>query len=169
MELGNVEIESLTYTDGCFTVQGCLLSRAAPETVYQVLTDYEALPRVFHNIDEAELRYCGETGQKQLAQTCKWAFLVFSGTFVTELNVFEDAAARQLTFSLIESAFMKEFVGSWEVRPAVNGLCEVRHRLSVRPVVAPPQKIGDISAKIFKRQVAGLLDDLSRELDRRTA
>ena len=36
MELGNVEIESLTYTDGCFTVQGCLLSRAAPETVYQV-------------------------------------------------------------------------------------------------------------------------------------
>ena len=43
----------------------------------QVLTDYEALPRVFHNIDEAELRYCGETGQKQLAQTCKWAFLVF--------------------------------------------------------------------------------------------
>lgn len=34
----------------------------------------------------------------------------------------EDAPSRQLTFSLVESAFMKEFVGSWDVQSAADGL-----------------------------------------------
>ena len=105
-----------------------------------------------------------------------------SGTFVTELNVREDAERRQLTFSLLESAFMREFVGSWDVRPAApgdhsggsgasssssGGLTEVRHRLSVRPAVAPPQAVGDITKRIFQRQVVGILSDLQAELDAR--
>ena len=53
-----------------------------------------------------------------------------SGTFVTELNVHEDPSQRQLTFSLIQSAFMKEFVGSWHVQPAADGgLTEVSGRV----------------------------------------
>lgn len=175
------------YADGSFTVQGCLLSRASPDTVYQVLTDYESLPRVFQNIESSSVRRCKQTGGKQLVQTCKWAFLVFSGTFVTELNVREDATQRQLTFSLLESAFMREFVGSWDVRPAPgsdpseggsssssvsvssngSGLTEIRHRLSVRPTVAPPQAVGDISKRIFQRQVVGILSDLQAELEAR--
>lgn len=47
---------------------------------------------------------------------------------MTELSVVEAPEQRQLTFSLIESAFMKEFVGSWDVRPGANGLTEVRGR-----------------------------------------
>ena len=97
---------------------------------------------------------------------------------------------RQLTFSLLESAFMREFVGSWDIRPAPgsdhngssaagisssgasissngSGLTEVRHRLSVRPAVAPPQAVGDISKRIFQRQVVGILSDLQAELDAR--
>ncbi|KAL4434386.1 hypothetical protein ABPG75_000827 [Micractinium tetrahymenae] len=163
---GSVDIESLDYVDGCFSVQGCLVTAASPDTVYQVLTDYDSLPRVFHNVESSMLRQCPESRQKQLVQTCKWAFLVFSGTFVNELNVVEDAASRQLTFSLVESAFMKEFVGSWDVQPAAEGLTKVRHRLSVRPMVAPPQKIGDLSKKIFKKQVVGILEDLAQELER---
>ena len=46
-------------------------------TLLQVLTDYEALPRVFHNIESSAVRTCGATGATQLVQTCKWAFLVF--------------------------------------------------------------------------------------------
>lgn len=164
---GSIDIESLEYVDGCFSVQGCLVTAASPDTVYQVLTDYDSLPRVFHNVEASMVRQCPDSGQKQLVQTCKWAFLVFSGTFVNELNVVEDAASRQLTFSLVESAFMKEFVGSWDVQPAAEGLTKVRHRLSVRPMVAPPQKIGDLSKKIFKKQVMGILEDLAQELERR--
>ena len=43
---------------------------------------------------------------------------------------------------------------------------QVRHRLSVTPVVSPPQKIGDLSKSIFKRQVHSLLHDLQSELFR---
>ncbi|KAL4428584.1 hypothetical protein ABPG77_008896 [Micractinium sp. CCAP 211/92] len=163
---GSVDIESLEYVDGCFSVQGCLITAASPDTVYQVLTDYDSLPRVFHNVESSMLRQCPDSGQKQLVQTCKWAFLVFSGTFVNELNVVEDAPSRKLTFSLVESAFMKEFVGSWDVQPAADGLTKVRHCLSVKPMVAPPQKIGDLSKKIFKKQVMGILEDLKQELER---
>lgn len=49
-----------------------------------------------------------------------------SGTFANELNVVEDAARRQLTFSLVQSAFMKDFLGSWDVRPLPDGGAEVR-------------------------------------------
>ena len=55
-----------------------------------------------------------------------------SGTFVTELNVHEEPSQRQLTFSLIQSAFMKEFVGSWHVQPGAEGLTEVRRRAGRR-------------------------------------
>ncbi|PRW59177.1 hypothetical protein C2E21_2638 [Chlorella sorokiniana] len=163
----SVDIENIQYEDGCYTVQGCLLSTASADEVYRVLTDYEALPRVFHNVETSQVRHDEASGSKQLVQTCKWAFLMFSGTFVTELSVHEDPSQRQLTFSLIESAFMKEFVGSWQVQPAADGgLTEVRHRLSVRPSLAPPQKIGDITKKVFKKQVEGILEDLALELER---
>lgn len=33
---GSVDIESLEYVDGCFSVQGCLITAASPDTVYQV-------------------------------------------------------------------------------------------------------------------------------------
>lgn len=49
----------------------------APLPAAQVLTDYDSLPRVFHNVESSMLRQCPDSGQKQLVQTCKWAFLVF--------------------------------------------------------------------------------------------
>jgi hypothetical protein len=49
-----------------------------------------------------------------------------SGTFANELNVVEEPVRRQLTFSLVQSAFMKEFLGSWDVRPLPEGGAEVR-------------------------------------------
>lgn len=169
---------------------------------------------------------------------------------MTELQVDEDPAARTLTFSLLESAFMKEFVGSWDVCAGASGLTEVRacvasvgqrcwerwaggwgrsrgegggqccdtavlllhpsspcnaqvcvgsggthivwlarrrypalscpahpppspalpvsqvrHRLSVRPSLAPPQRVGDITKKVFRKQVEGILNDLAEELE----
>lgn len=53
-------------------------------------------------------------------QTCKWAFLVFSGTFRTSLSVLEEPAARRLAFHLIQSSFMRQFVGRWDIAPAAT-------------------------------------------------
>ena len=48
-------------------------------------------------------------------QECKWEFLIFSGSFSAELTVKEERNQGRLTFSLIESSFMEEFVGRWKV------------------------------------------------------
>jgi len=50
-----------------------------------------------------------------MVQDCKWEFLIFSGKFRAELGVKEDLQRRCLTFSLITSTFMKNFVGRWQV------------------------------------------------------
>lgn len=103
----------------------------------------------------------------QHLQTCSWAFLVFHGTFVTELIVDEDEDAGRLAFSLLRSAFMKQFIGSWHVEPHASGTgSSIRHALAVKPVLAPPQKIGDLTKNIFVSQVESILKDLANELER---
>ncbi len=42
--------------------------------------------------------------------------------------------------------------------------CRVEHRLSVQPVVAPPDAFSGYTQKIFERQVEELLKDLGQEL-----
>lgn len=43
----------------------------------------------------------------------------------------------------------------------------VRHSLGVTPAVPPPLPVRPVVRKLFQKQVAGLLDDLERELERR--
>jgi len=151
--------------EGTFSVSGRLLTPAPPSQVYDVLTDYSQLPRVFHNVDECSVRWTDDGG-KQLVQTCSWRFLIFRGSFVTELDVDEAPETRRLSFSLIQSAFMRKFVGCWDVEPGPDGGSLIRHSLSVQPAVAPPQQIGELTKNIFKSQVASILRDLEKELMR---
>lgn len=51
-------------------------------------------------------------------KVCRWEFLVFSGTFETELTVEEDVAGGSVVFSLVSSSFMRHFEGRWQVRQA---------------------------------------------------
>lgn len=53
-----------------------------------------------------------------------------------------------------------------QVSELADGSCKVEHRLSVEPVLAPPQAFAGYTQKIFVRQVERLLEDLSRELCR---
>ena len=91
---------------------------------------------------------------------------------MTELDITEHPSECRLKFSLRkESAFMRNFVGAWDVRDVTSreGYCEIIHVLAVSPSVAPPQKLGDITSKIFAGQVHGILRDLEKELMRRRA
>ena len=49
-------------------------------------------------------------------QTCRWEFLVFSGTFETKLTVHEARQHGEVVFNLISSSFMRQFQGAWKVR-----------------------------------------------------
>ena len=48
-------------------------------------------------------------------QTCRWEFLVFSGTFETRLTVHEARQHGEVVFNLISSSFMRQFQGAWKV------------------------------------------------------
>lgn len=63
-----------------------------------------------------------ETDSKYISQTCTWEIFngMFKGDFVTELAVVENSIERKLSFSLVESAFMKEFIGGWCITPYHN-------------------------------------------------
>jgi hypothetical protein len=158
-------IQEVSYQNGTYSIVGKLTSPVPPDQVYGVLTDYAALPAVFHNIEDCELRVTAD-GSKQLVQRCSWRFLIFKGSFVTELEVTEHQDARKLSFSLQESAFMRAFVGAWDVRETPDAGSEILHRLAVAPTVAPPQRLGDLTKRIFVSQVEGILFDLQTELQR---
>ena len=164
----SISIESVKYERGSFQVCGTMRHPASRKTVYETLVDYDALPRVFHNVDSCTARRA-EDGKLVVSQMVGWKFLIFRGAFETELEVVEDEAQRVLTFSLLRSAFMKEFVGDWEVEDDVTeGVGSlVRHELSVMPMVRPPQRIGNLTAKIFETQVKCVLKDLADELSLR--
>lgn len=49
------------------------------------------------------------------AQTGKWQFLLFKGTFNVRLDVVEDPGTRTIVFTLAESSFMRNFEGRWQV------------------------------------------------------
>lgn len=45
-------VEFVSYEEGVFTVTGTLQSGAHADTIYGLLTDYPASPRVFHNVND---------------------------------------------------------------------------------------------------------------------
>ena len=160
-----ISIESVRYENGSFHVCGTMKHPAPRSVVYDTLVDYDALPRIFHNVDSCSVRRC-HSGKLVVTQMVGWKFLIFRGAFETELEVVEDGEGRLLTFSLLKSAFMREFVGDWEVVDEADGSF-TRHELSVMPMVRPPQRIGNITAKIFETQVKCVLKDLADELSDR--
>lgn len=155
---------SALLQDGTFTVTGTINCQLPAEVIYQSLIDYERLPEVFRNVESCTVQRNQDDGSIRLLQMVMWKFLIFRGSFVTELEVVEDAEAYELSFKLLKSAFMREFVGTWKVDKENMGNCTIRHTISVDPAVKPPQRIGDITKHIFETQVRGILDDLSNEL-----
>eukprot|EP00889_Picochlorum_renovo_P000811 jgi/Picre1/27841/NNA_000805.t1 len=107
-------IDDVKYQDGMFSVSGRIYSEVPSYDIYSTLTDYDSLPRVFHNVDHCSVRI-SEDGRKFIHQMVLWNFLIFRGSFETALQVSEDSQNLKLSFSLLESAFMKQFIGTWSV------------------------------------------------------
>ena len=100
---------------------------------------------------------------------------------------------RSIVFSLLEPGFVRAFEGVWsvavveeegggggegEVSSSISSSSSsrsssrrprtvVRHSLGVTPAVPPPAPVRLVVRKLFQKQVASLLDDLERELERR--
>eukprot|EP00775_Hariotina_reticulata_P013851 gene13851-13973_t len=162
-------VDFIGVLDGMQTVKGVLHVPADAALVYDVLTNYDSCSRVFRNIADTRTVFSNE-GNKQLVQACKWQFLAFSGTFNVQLAVDEQPDSRLLVFRLVESSFMKDFEGRWQVEPLEPGRgCRVEHVLAVKPLVSIPAAIAPYTSSIFKKQVADLLQDLEQEINRQAS
>ena len=169
--MSHLDIENVMYENGTYSVVGKLIVPVSAGEAYEVLTDYSSLSDIFHNIEKCSINVA-ESGEKHLIQHCSWRFLIFKGTFVTKLHIMEDPSSWQLEFSLGEQeSFMRDFVGAWHVKESQDrlGHCEITHSLAVSPSIAPPKRLGNITAKIFVGQVKGILRDLESEILRRRA
>ncbi|WIA13817.1 hypothetical protein OEZ85_007364 [Tetradesmus obliquus] len=138
------------------------------DLVYNILTDYDSCARVFRNIADTKTVFTPEGG-KQVVQACGWSFLAFKGTFDVALAVTEEPGQRLLVFRLVESSFMTDFEGRWQVSPSAPGCCRVEHVLAVKPLLAIPAAVAPYTSSIFKKQVALLLQDLQAEIERQAA
>lgn len=174
----------------CASLRFSALSVRRQQEALHPHTCPEMICSIFRNVVSSELVLHPFTSAKQLVQECRWQFLLFQGTFrrwVLALNscwtrnryckqpvffehvphlcsvfeVAEDPAARSLAFNA-NSAFMRHFVGQWEVLPQPGGGAAVRHHLCVEPSMRPPQRVGDLSKQIFVGQVQSILEDLAQ-------
>jgi hypothetical protein len=150
-----VQLVACAPQGGRYTVEGCLSTSVSPESVWDVLTDYDGLARTYSTVLESGSRVVN--GQRQVlqvrrwsarrlrwaactargtpltrgagAQKCRWEFLVFSGSFDTTLTVDEEPGAGRLVFRQLQSSFMRDFEGRWQARavPPVGPACTAVH------------------------------------------
>jgi len=154
-----LKCELLGNENGVYSLQGEMLLDADPDSVYNMLTDYEASTRVFRTIKEVETRR-EEDGVLVVTQQCEWRFLLFGGTFPCHIAVNEDPANRSMVCKLHQKGFVREFEGSWVVTPVGYGRVHVQHNLKLRPSLTPPY-----AHKIFIKQITAILEDVKAEVE----
>lgn len=159
--------ELLSNKNGAYTVRGRMRVRGTEAvSVYNLLTDYEASPRVFRAVRSVEGVEC--EGDECVAtnvyirQECEWKFFVFGGAFPCTFEVEERDEEMKMKCSLAPKqrgvGFLRQFEGSWSVENASDGV-EIEHVLMVQPKLTPPY-----ASKIFVQQVEQIMDDVAKEV-----
>jgi hypothetical protein len=74
-----------------------------PDSMYHMLTDYAASPRIFSTVDSVEIRALEDgAGTLLVSQSCRWKFIVFGGAFPCALAVKEAPADRFMEAGWLE-------------------------------------------------------------------
>ena len=156
--------EILSNQGGKYSLAGeMVLRRCDAESVYAMLIDYHASPRIFSTVDSVELGELPD-GRLLVQQSCRWRFLVFGGAFPCQLAIREAPETLYMEAELHEKGFIREFEGSWTVsEEMIDGVVgvRVRHTLRLRPALTPPY-----AHKIFLNQIREILRDVEDEVAR---
>ena len=144
---------------GKFSLVGEMVLACDADSVYAMLTDYLASPRIFSTVDSVRVDEMDD-GRLLVQQSCRWRFLVFGGAFPCQLAVSEEKQRRYMEVELHKKGFIREFEGSWTVteEPTLGGV-RVRHTLALRPALTPPY-----AHKIFLKQIREILQDVENEV-----
>ena len=150
--------ELVSNEGGKFSLVGEMVLACDADSMYAMLTDYLASPRIFSTVDSATVDAMDD-GRLLVQQSCRWRFLVFGGAFPCHLAVLETPTERYMEVELHERGFIREFEGSWRVSEEPGGGVRVRHTLALRPALTPPY-----AHKIFLKQIGDILTDVEREV-----
>jgi ribosome-associated toxin RatA of RatAB toxin-antitoxin module len=151
--------ELVSNEGGKFSLVGEMVLACDADSVYAMLTDYLASPRIFSTVDSVRVDEMDD-GRLLVQQSCRWRFLVFGGAFPCQLAVSEEKQRRYMEVELHKKGFIREFEGSWTVteEPTLGGV-RVRHTLALRPALTPPY-----AHKIFLKQIREILQDVENEV-----
>eukprot|EP00884_Botryococcus_braunii_P004865 jgi/Botrbrau1/1437/Bobra.0063s0128.1 len=133
-----LDIKTLNSQEGRYTVVGSLTTDVEEERVWSILTDYINMPSLFSSVDNITILV--QDASVVLHQECRWQFWVFSGTFRLALRVHEEPEHRRISFQMVESPFMRQFRGAWQLRgrgEGWGGKLMVEHELSLEPRLKP--------------------------------
>jgi len=153
--------EIISNHGGKYSLVGEMVLASDPDSMYHMLTDYAASPRIFSTVDSVETRALEDgAGTLLVSQSCRWKFIVFGGAFPCALAVKEAPADRFMEVALHSKGFIREFEGSWRVTEEPGGGVRVRHTLALRPALTPPY-----AHKIFLRQIGEIFADVAAEVE----
>ena len=105
-------------------------------------------------------RGCVQGTPAEVTQQCKWRFLMFKGLFKLVINVVPAPEAHAVDFSLVESQFMRQFIGRWRISEVSPNACRVVYSLQIEPAVSPPPAFAHYTSKIFVKQTRTVMEDL---------
>lgn len=152
--------ELLGNDGGKYSLVGEMVLDSDADSLYRMLVDYEASPRIFATVDSCAVDALPD-GRLLVQQSCRWKFMVFGGAFPCHLAVLERPEERYMEVELHKKGFIREFEGSWTVSEEPGGGVRVRHTLALRPALTPPY-----AHKIFLRQIREILQDVQDEVER---
>ena len=106
--------ELLSNEGGKYSLVGEMVVDSDADSMYRMLTDYAASPRIFSTVDSVQTADIDD-GRLLVSQQCRWKFMVFGGAFPCHLAVKEQPARRYMEVALHKKGFIREFEGSWTV------------------------------------------------------
>ncbi|EFN53317.1 hypothetical protein CHLNCDRAFT_137004 [Chlorella variabilis] len=108
----------------------CTLSMFArvplpPDQLFELLVSPDDCKRIFKSLKNVHhRRVLADDGHGnrtvEVDQTGSWRFLMFRGSFTVRMIVEQRRADRMIHFRLARSGFMRDFSGTWVVRPFGN-------------------------------------------------
>lgn len=140
---GTIERLETTHDGGRYTVTFDVILDAPRDKVWQIMTDYERLPRVSKIIVESRILKREETNRHRVGVTLEACVLFFCKTVQrvvdivakpqTEITVTEDPASTHF-----RSAVERWRVGAEDARTRLHYTAEVVPNFFIPPLIGPP-------------------------------
>ena len=140
---GTIELLETTHANGRYTVSFEVLLDAPRDRVWQIMTDYERLPRVSKIITESRILKQEDTHRHRVGVTLEACVLIFCKTVKrvvdiearpqTEIIVTDDPA-----FSSFSYAVERWRVGAEDSRTRLNYTAELVPDFFIPPLIGPP-------------------------------